>query len=154
MQEVRQRAHKKQMFPLVGGTIHTQVTDAFVLVPLTVRIRTGHIKQNITGHAFLEHMRFLPRALTGLALRSILGQHMSVHCRKRQTIHGWRGVPRRLTVCRTRCDPYLHAPCTHGVYRQEELRTATSRRRPETEASPALMREILTTRTRQVIKAS
>src|SRR5262249_34874010 len=51
------------VFPRVGGTIDTQVPDAFVLVPPTVRIRTRHIQQNITGHTFLWHTSFLPPEL-------------------------------------------------------------------------------------------
>ena len=41
------RAQKQQAFPLVGSTIHAQVTSAFVLVPPTNRIRTGHIKEKV-----------------------------------------------------------------------------------------------------------
>jgi hypothetical protein len=46
-------AQKPQVFPLVGGTIDTQVTSTFIMVPPTSCIRTGHIKKNITGHALL-----------------------------------------------------------------------------------------------------
>src|SRR5215813_3498828 len=74
------------VFPLVGGTIQTQVSSAFVLVPPTDRIRTGHIQQNLTGHTFLVHKSLLPQALKGHALHRTLCRHVSIPCRKRPTI--------------------------------------------------------------------
>jgi hypothetical protein len=59
------RAQKQQVFPLVGGTIDTQVASAFVLVPPTDRIRTGYIKENIADHTLLVHKSLLPHALQG-----------------------------------------------------------------------------------------
>ncbi len=76
------RAQKQQVFPLVGGTIDTQVASAFVLVPPTDRIRTGHIKENIAGHALLLHKRLLSRVLQGHALCRARCRHVSIPCKE------------------------------------------------------------------------
>jgi hypothetical protein len=49
-------AQSKHIFPFIGHTIRTHISDAFVAVTGTCHSHTGDIKQNGTDRTFLWHV--------------------------------------------------------------------------------------------------
>jgi len=46
---------EKHIFPFVGGTIRTNFSYAFVVMPVTSKTDTRYIEENKTNSAFLFH---------------------------------------------------------------------------------------------------
>src|SRR5215470_9413610 len=68
--EDRTLTSKERVASLVGRTVAANLADAVVEMPVAVRLRTGHIHENVAAPTFLGHQasRSLPRLLlTGLA---------------------------------------------------------------------------------------